>query len=286
MRAWTLKLLAACSLAAPLVAAPEAARQPEVKAGPYRVTVDRVLQNRRVTLSFRTDVARRDGGIQSGRSVQVHLGVFAPDAGVASGLTLFQVSSVTVDGGKRALDLPHNGGMLENANDTAVLRAYVHVPNVPPAARELRSIEGQIMAWEKSGPLEIELPVADGKLPVTVEKEGVKATVRDLTAQGGTVELLLSVEGPPDSVLANPATDGTYGVSVLNADAQAATQFKGALASPRPNRGEYRLGFSNLKGAPAKVQVRLLYRAGPRRTYPFKLEHVPIPSRLPGPEGS
>jgi hypothetical protein len=254
-------------------------KPPEVQVGPYRVAIDRVTHNNTVIYSYKNPQAKEQAPLEYRRTVQLQLGVFAKDASAAAGLTSFVIRSVTVEGAKRLLEVPHYGGVMENPNDTAAVRAYLYVPSFPVRAREIRTVEGEIVGYDRSSQVEIDVPVADAKLPLTEERGGVKVTVQELTVQGATVQLVLRTQGPEGSVLAPTANDGTYGVSLYNADNRAAAPAGGTLTQPRSNEGEYRLGFQNLRGSAGRVRVRLLLRGGERRVYPFKIERVPVPTR-------
>jgi hypothetical protein len=261
---------------------------PEGVSGPYRVVVDRVSHNRKVTVNYRVGGGSREPGpAQFSRTVHLQLAVFARETWAGPGLATFQIKGVTADTDRRSYDLPHYGGMLETPTDGAVLRAYLYVPNFPLGAREIRAIEGEIVAYEKSAPLEIEIPLDSPKVPLHVEKGDVRVSVREWDVEGDTARAVLWVEAPPNSMLINTTTDGTYGVSLHNAAGRSANTLGGAMLQPRANQAEYRVGFQNLRGEPAKLKLRVLHRSGPRRVFPFRVERVPIPER-PGvaPPGS
>ena len=286
MNRTTLTLLVAGALAAAwpgvrLTAQPSASvPMPEVKAGPYRVVVDRLTHNRALMVNYRTDLpAREEPGIQSRRSVQLQLAVYAPDPARAAALMTFQVRGVTVDSGSRVVELSHYGGILEHPNDKAAVRAYLYIPAFPNAAREVRLLDGEIVAYERAAPVDLEVPLTGGRFPLVVEQGGIKATVRELTGQGGTVQITFRVEAPPETALVANTTDGTYGVTLYNAEGRAAGAVGGTLTQPQVNQSEYRLGFQNVRGAPARMTIRVLHRSGARRTYPFRLERIPVPVR-------
>ena len=257
-----------------------AAKAPEVKAGPYRIVVDRLNESSTLTLNYRTEGNRREGGpVQSRRSVQLQLAVYGPESGLETGLAHFQIKRVAAGAGGRPVEVAYQGGMLETPGDGAVLRVYVAIPSLPPLARELQAIDGEIVSYEKAATVDLEIPVEPGKLPRTVEKDGLKATLRELTVNGGAIRLVLSLEGDAESALIDPSTDGTHGVSVLAADNRAAAAAGGTLLQPRANRAEYRLAFQGAQAAVTRVRVRVLQRSGPRRVYPFRIERVPLVGR-------
>jgi hypothetical protein len=265
----------------------EALPRPEAKAGPYRVVVDRIMQNRNLVMNHGNhggQPARRGDGLQVRRTVQLQMAVFASDKVKADGLASFQVNSVAVETERRVIDLPHYGGMLENPNDSAVIRAYLYIPAFPARAPEIRAIEGEIVAYEKSVPVDIDIPLESSNLPVTVEKDGVRATVRELILENGAARLVLWLEAPAESAIINLVSDGSYGVSLLNTENRLATPTGGSMVQPRPHQAEYRMSFQSLRGAPGAVRVRVLHRGGPRRVYPFRMEHVSLPTRVSPPE--
>jgi hypothetical protein len=98
---------------------------------------------------------------------------------------------------------------------------------------------------------------------------------------GGNAQIALTLEAAPGSVLVNTVNDGTYGVSLLNAENRPASPNGGTMLQPRPNQAEYRLSFGTLRGMPDKLQVRFLQRAGARHVYSFRLEHLPLPDVKP-----
>jgi hypothetical protein len=239
-----------------------------------------VAHNRKVTLTYDTGPKPAAGApAQFSRTVHLQVGVSTKDPAAGPGLATFQVRSVTAENGNRVIELPHYGGMLETAAEDAILRAYIYLPSFPLAAREVRAIEGEIVAYERSTPVQIEIPVTEGKVPEPVVKDGIRATVREWEFDKDEIRAVIWLEGPPNTVLINTTTDGTYGVALLTDAKKPASTQGGSLIQPRPNQAEYRVGFLNLKGTPDKIRIQLLHRSGPRRVYPFRIEHVAIPTR-------
>lgn len=271
-------LLGGTALAA--VAAPLPAFQtPNAKVGPYQVAIDRITANRTNQLQFRTgDQPRRmEPGLHSTRLIQLQIGLFSEDPSAEAGLTTFQVKGITVELRGRSVDLVHYGGVLENPNDKALVRAYVYIPNFPLGPREIRYLEGEVVSYDHSAPLQLALPLAGARLPLVVTQDGVKATLRELTMDGSNAQIDLLLEGAPGSVLVNTVNDGTYGVSLLGAENRVASPNGGTMLQPHPNQAEYRLSFGSLRGAPDRLSVKLVQRAGARHVYPFRLEHLPLP---------
>jgi len=259
--------------------APVASR-PEAVAGPFRVVVDRVAHNRKIGVTYGTGSnAQHSAPAQFTRTVHLQLAVFAREEWAGPGLATFQVKAVTAETANRVTDLAHYGGMLETPTDGAVLRAYLYVPTFPLGPREIRTIEGDIVAYEKASRVEIDIPLDGSKLPAPVESAGIRATVREWEMDGDSAQAVIWVEAAPNTVLINTSTDGTYGASLLNAAGRAANTLGGALLQPRANQAEFRIGFQNLRGTPTKLKLRFLHRAGARRTYPFRIQAVPIPAR-------
>lgn len=256
-----------------------AVKQPETKVGPYRVVIDRVAESRNTQIVYGTPSSPKAvGGVQSRRTVQLQLGVMTESKSAAAGLASLQVQGLSVQNGARTAALSYYGGILESPNDVAVLRAYLYIPNYPVNGAEIRTLEGQITAWDQSDEMEIEVPL-EGPSPWSAEKGGVKATVSALTVEGGSARLSVNLEAPKTNALLSPTNDGTYGVSLLNRENRPAMATGGNSLQQQENTASYRLGFQNLKGEAAKVRVRLVHRRGPRRTYPFRIEHITIPTR-------
>jgi hypothetical protein len=256
------------------------ARRSEAETGPYRVVVDRIAHNRKITLNYDTPEKAADGApAQFARTVHLQLAVFAKDLAAGAGLSTFQIRSVTAENGTRMLELPYYGGMLETANDGAALRAYIYLSNFPLAAKEVRAIEGEVVAYERSTPMQIDIPVTVGKIPTPVEKNGIRATVREWVQEKDEIRAVISLEAPPNTVLINTTTDGTYGVALLNNLQRPANTQGGSMIQARSNQAEYRVGFINLRGTPDMLKIKVLHRSGPRRVYPFRIEHVEIPTR-------
>jgi len=256
--------------------------RPLTAVGPFRIGVDRIYQSRSAAVTFSAPPGGGRFALVSRRTVQLQLGVFTDDPAAAAGLSTFQVSGVSALLGGRLIDLQHHGDRLETPNDTAVVRAYVYLGSVPPEVRELLAIEGQVVAYEKSTHLEIDVPLAGAALPRPVEVDGVTATVRELSVDGGTAQVTLSLQAPTLSVLMSGGSDGSYGVSLHGPEGRPAACLGGAFIQPRPNQAEYRLTFQNLRGAPTRVRVRVLHRGGARRVFPFRLERVPLALPAPG----
>lgn len=256
------------------------ARRSAAEAGPYRVVVDRIAHNRKIILNYDTPEKAADGApAQFTRTVHLQLAVFAKDLAAAAGLSTFQIRGVTAENGTRVVELPHYGGMLETANDGAALRAYIYLSNFPLAAKEVRAIEGEIVAYEHSTPIQLEIPVTVGTIPAPVEKNGIRATVREWEQEKDEIRAVISLEAPPNTVLINTTTDGTYGVSLLNNLQRPANTQGGSMIQARSNHAEYRVGFINLRGTPEMLKIKVLHRSGPRRVYPFRIEHMEVPTR-------
>lgn len=252
-------------------------KRPEQKVGPYLVAVDRINQNRRITVNYRTDGAKKDpGSVQVQQTAQFQIALFSDEEWARTGLATFQVKSVTVDGPRGPLEVPHYGGPLESPGDNALVRAYLYVSSVPALAREIRSVDGEVVCYKKTTPLEIDIPLGEGKPPVTVEKDGVRATLKEFAPEGALVRVLLSLEAPPTSVLVNTTIDNSYGVALYTGETRTANSNGGMLIQPRPNQSEYRLTFSPGQDNPTRLRVRVLHRAGPRLVYPFKIQKIPL----------
>lgn len=271
---------AAAPVAAPL--------RPETVAGPFRIVVERVTQSLSTTQVFPKEAGdRHPGEFQQRRNVQLHLGVYpaapALQPGAGEGLTRLDIHGVTVREGTRQLELGHYGGRLESGSKEALLRGYLYAPAFPVRTAEIEVIEGEIVAYEHSTPVELELPLTDerhpsGK-PERVEKHGVRLTLREVTVSQGTARLTLSVDGPPGSVLITPTEEGTHGASLYDHRAQKVSPGGGSLSQPQPHLLDYRVTFLNLKDRPAMLRVRLLKQHGARQVYPFRLKRIPVPSR-------
>lgn len=267
-------------LAAGAVAAERSAGRPETQAGPFRVVIDRIAQSRNTLVNYRTTPAQRDdGSAQSRRSVQLQVQVVAADRSAAAGLASFQVNGLSAETGRRTVTLSHSGGILESPDERAALRAYLYVPACPPQARELRAIEGEIAAYEKAGECQIDVPLG-GKVPSSAEKEGIRATVQAMSVQGANLQVTVELAAPEGTALVATTSDGAYGVSLLGADSRPTTPTGGSVSQPRASAATYKLGFQNPQDAPRSLRIRFVYRGGARRVYPFRIEHIPIPTRL------
>lgn len=252
-------------------------RQPLVTAGPYRVGVDRITQSR----TLMVDYSAAPGGpssVKSQRTIQLQVAVFGDGRQARDALATFEVKKVVMERAGRSTELPHYGGPLEMPNDPAFVRGYLYVPSLPPSLNELRSVEGEIVAYENTAPVEIEIPVA-GPVPHSVEKDGIKVTLREWASDGGTARLLLWVEAPASSLIVNTVNDGSYGVSLLSTEGRPAVLGAGGMQQVRSNQAEYRMVYSSLRGTPDRIRLKLLHRAGPKRVYPFKIERIPIPAK-------
>lgn len=267
-------------LAVGALAAERGTGRPETQAGPFRVVIDRIAQSRNTLLNYRTTPAGRDGGsAQSRRSVQLQMQVLTQDRSAAAGLASFQVNGLSAEAGRRTVTLSHSGGILESPDERAVLRAYLYVPACPSQARELRAMEGELVAYEKAGECQIDVPLT-GKLPSSATKEGVRATVQAMSVQGTNLQATVELAGPEGTALVATTSDGAYGVSLFNADSRGVTPTGGSVSQPRANTATYRLAFQSPQDTPRSLRIRFVYRGGARRVYPFRIEHIPIPARL------
>src|SRR5438067_5497080 len=117
-------------------------RRPEARAGPYRVLVEQVTASEYLQQLLGPGAGPAPTGRRSAH-LQLRLVADSADAGAA--VELFAIQSLTVEADGRRLDVPHYGGPLENADD-AVLRAYAYAGDVGMATKEIRSIEGEVIA--------------------------------------------------------------------------------------------------------------------------------------------
>ncbi len=257
--------------------------RPEVTAGPFKLCIDRILQSRSVVTTYRADGSPMT---EQSRSLQVHMAVYARDPGDAARLAALQVRGLTAETGGRVIDVSHNGGLLENPDDTASIRAYVYIQSFPRDVREIRSLFGEVVAFERSTPLEIDVPIKGDDLSNIGEKEGVRVTVRELTREGNNWRVRILATSSSSAVVLNAVQDGAYGVSLLNAQGKAAEANGGTLIQSAATQAQYLVVFSGLQGEPATVRLRIASRGGVRRVHPFKMEHIPLPERtapLPAP---
>ena len=276
-RAGSCLILAA--LAVPAAGAAPDERRPEAEAGPYRLVVDRITQTTQARVTYRSDDGK--GGGSSTRTVQLQLSIFGRDPETTRRLAVFQLETLSVGAGKGYVELPHFGGILDAAANGAV-RVFTGAPNVPLAAEEI-GLAGQLVAYEKSGPVELEIPLSADRFPMRTESEGVIITVNELdTAAEGAARLHLSLEASPETFLQSIGATAPYGVSLLDVEGRPATPIEGSLARPAGGRLEYRVRFKNVRAKPAALRVRVVRRGGRQFTYPFRLQRLPIPRRREG----
>jgi hypothetical protein len=251
-------------------------RLPLAKVGPYRVVVDRITHNRGVTIDYGPD--GKVAGYKPQRTAQLHVAVLTDEPSARSALATFQIKGATVERTGRALEVPYYGGPLENPNDPAIVRAYVYLPGLPGTIEEIRSLEGEIVSYDRTSQTEMEIAV-EGPLPRTVEKDGIKLELREWSYEGGSPRLVLVMEAPPGTVIVNTTNDGSYGVSLLNEKGQAAPPASGTMLQLKSNLAEYRTTYQSVQGTPTRIKLQFLHRGGTRRVYPFKVERIPIPTR-------
>jgi hypothetical protein len=275
---------AAAAQPEPAPAPAPAPRLSEATAGPYRIVVDRISHSRSFTATFETDPLKKaEPRLSATRNLQFQLAVYSREQEAQAGLSLFHVKSVTVRPGRRTQELLPTGMALDNPNDKAVVRAHLSMTNVPLSVSELSAIEGEIISYERAARVQIEVPIDDSPLPRTVEKDGVKATLQELSLQGSGAQLLLRLETEPNGLVATIANDGSYGVGLYNHENRAASPLGGLVNQVRPSLVEYRLGFQNVRGPLTSLRTEVMYRGGARRVHPFRIEHVPIPVDAPAP---
>src|SRR5439155_23868487 len=110
------------------------------------------------------------------------------------------------------VEAPSDGGPLDDAED-AVLRAYLYAGNVGMETSEIRSIEGEITAFERARMVAVNLPT--GPLPVTRTAEGLQLTLVECAARGSTATVRLKVRAPAEAQVVPAAADGTYGIQLF-----------------------------------------------------------------------
>jgi len=177
------------------------------------------------------------------------------------------------------VEIPYTGGMLESPGDPAAVRVFLYAQSFPASAREIRSIQGDIVAYERAGPVDLEIPLANRTFPFSVEQKGVRVQVQELQQEGVWTRIVLTVDAPSAAVLLNTLQDGTYGISLLDERGRPGVSNGCRMEQPRPNAAEYRAAFERLRGVPTTLRIRLAYRGGARRVFPWRLNRVALPSR-------
>lgn len=245
---------------------------PNASAGPYHVSLDRVTHNRNMVMTYDA------GGIRTQRSLQLQLRL-AGGAGAPSSPAIFRVNSVTAEDNGQPIGLSYSASLMSRQDTGSLLQVYVSVASLPPLARELRSIEGEIVVFKSTRAMQIDLPLTAGSPAAPVEREGVRVVVREMHVDGLTARAVIEAEGPEgSSLLHNPEEPG-YGVGLIGKDGRPIPAMDGTLEHSQPNRSEYRVRFRSVVGPPTAVRLRLVHRGGGRSVYPFRLEKIAIPER-------
>lgn len=277
--------IAAALLALPGIGARAAADVPpmvEARVGPYRIAVDRISVGENFTLTYRRagGAGGRERPLDVRRTAQLQIVVRDTSPARGGGLAQFQIFSVGAAVGGRPLDLAFHGGSLESVEADG-MRAYLFIPEVPPGIRELRAIDGQIVHYERAAPVEIELPLPEGAPGPVVRKEGVEVAMQEVDVGPDGLRVTFRLEAGPDAALVPQTEDGSCGVTAVTGADRPVPANGGGATQTAANRVEYRLVFPDLREPPKRLRIRVLLRSGPRRTYPFRLERVPLPRWQP-----
>jgi hypothetical protein len=251
-------------------------RRPEARVGPYRVVVERVTHSQYLQSLFLSDPLGQAPRRSGRRSAHVQLRLLADEPQAGAAVELFTIHSLTVMAGGKQVEVSHYGGPLEN-NDDAVLRAYVYASDVGLATSEIRSLAGEITAFEHARVVTAEIPLSN--LPVVQTVDGVRFTCTEVSVRDGIATIRLLARAPEGSQVVAASSEATYGIKLWCVDSIPAAAASSTLGTTSEGDAEYTLGFQSLHGTPSRLQAQVLMRGGERRVFPFDIEHIPLPGR-------
>ena len=249
-------------------------RRPEARVGPYRVLVEQVTASEYLQELLGIAAGARPAATGR-RSAHLQLRLVGDTAESSAAVDLFAVHALTVEADGRAVEVAHYGGPLENADD-AVLRAYVYAGDVGMSTREIRSVEGEITAFEHAEEVRAELPLEPG---ASVLANGARFTISECSTRDGMIGVRLLGRPPAGAQLLAAALDGTYGIDLLTESGTSATPAGSTLGTTADGDAEFDLAYQLRRGVARRLSIRALIRSGARHVYPFRIEHVPLPAR-------
>ena len=278
MRLRNTLLLATTGLAtAAGLAAPEVKR-PETAAGPYRIAVERVIQNQNVNLALGAEAKAGAKAVEGNTGAQVFLVIRADDEDAKLGLSQIAVQTLTATlGGKR--EGVNFYGSQQDSGD-AVARLYVHAHQLPIRTDEIGSIEGELRAYERAELVNADFDLRDAKYPLTQVVNGVKFTLASSVVQARTASLQLHMEPPKGVTVTHGGNDRNRGLT-LSGEGWTVLASSVGIGQPAAEGGvTLSARFFQVNSAPSRLKVEAILRSGDVKTYPFRLENIPLPTKL------
>ena len=263
-----------------LVGAPARAEPPSAPAGPYRVAVERIIQN------FTATVRQSPGqeAVQnSQQSVRLFLVVTPPEGGSVAGVE--EISNPVVGRSDTGRAIVFRGYTTPVADPVraAVWRTSLNAAEVDLTATRLDTLAGELVVFPEASLMRMEFPVA-GPFPLTREEKGVRVTLQSAKISGSRLQAQFATEWA-SQLSVNPlglgSLSGLYargGEGVNHAPDGGTTSTSVIDGTDRRMMSVY---FDTRRETPTQLVFTAIVRSGEPRRLPFVIANLVLPDRLP-----
>lgn len=164
-------------------------------------------------------------------------------------------------------------------DDEPLLR--LTVTGVSPAATALRVVEGELTAYPQVRRVRFHLPWQKDDVPLSVEYQGARATLRRFQLIEEDSTLWVSVKPPSGFRVAPPAMEGAIAAQAVDHSGNlinrgGITRIEQTQSGDEP---EFRLLAPGMRSTPDRLMLDVLCTSGEPRAVPFTLRDVPLPKR-------
>lgn len=269
--------------AAPRPPAPAAA--PEVRVQGYRIVVERLQQVENVALDFTQAPVAKPAGQQV---VSVGLAVYPPAPKLVANIEGLDPKVIAFLNGSKAVSLGTYSADDANPLATGVWRTVVIGQDLDFTASRLSRLQGELIVYPNAGVVTLDFPL-DGKPGRTVEKDGLRATLKKTTLRPGTVTVSLLAEWDSALRVTRADPESPYGIVAVTKAGVPVLPNGGGFGNTS-KRGtvsvrDYTVSFTDMREPPALIRMQMMVRSGVPRKLPFIFGDLLLPDRLPtGPE--
>lgn len=277
----TLPLLAAaCAAAAPRPV--PRLTPPETKVQGYRFVVEQVQQQQYEQVEFPRGGQEGAVGKSSGRQhLFVRLAVHPPQPGMLPNIDGLDSKVLATAAGK---SLALRGYPVDDGSplNGGVWRHQLSAQEVDLGATHLSKLQGELLVYPKAQLVALDLPL-EGKLPITKQQGGFRATLRSVKMRTGTLTVGVDIEWPNSLSVTRPNPESPTGVVALTRIGAPIIPNGGSSANQNREgftARTHNLTFVDVKDLPEKLRVEALVRSGPVQRIPFTLPDIPLPDTL------
>lgn len=256
-------------------------RAPEVTVHGYRIVVERIGQQQGASIEFplakdgTPTVARHTGR----QSVSVHLAVYPPDPkqinqidSLSQQLAAYTAASSPIT--LRSFQYDETSPELAGA-----WRAQVVAQELDPAVHRLQRLHGELVVYPRAQKVALDLLLA-GKVPLTVELGGLRATLKQVREASGSVSVVVETQYAAGLNVSYPNPEVPGGITAVSRGGTVLLPGSNSMNNSERNgmiTRQSSVAFTDLRELPAKIRVEALVRTGTPQKLPFTFAEVPLP---------